>query len=608
MRKYKKAKIVFEDKAIDKKRKPIYATRKLSIGLVSCMLGVMLFVPTSKADEENPLPASEQIEKNTQPEQTQDLKAGLEETTNNKTPENNQEELLTADEIQEIKTRANSLENSYFFNGNMVEELKAELRKAKADPSVNYEEAKASLINEAIIKNTPAQKAPGETREEKEIDPTLTKPIINNVAIGETTVTGNGLVKPNRRKKAEGPCKIHVTVTNNEGHKVETKTFTIEKDKKPKKGEPEWSVTLDNKVQKGYKIIAQQELNGKFSNPSDPYTVKELIAAQYDGKLTMPQLEVWSEDMFVPEADAIEDIKNAFKKQNNTLENVEDKNFEGNLYAPKPGEKKEPLSVDWGNKKINVTFSDNSTLTVDFTGKVDLKKIEEKSNPAVVENLTIVDGEIKGKISGNGPFTRARVTIVKFGNEDSKNAYCKDGKCTVDKDATELATILVDETTGEFIYKVKDNDLLKIGQNIGLTVKEYRKKVNCSVIQPQIKIPNVKVRDPKKLTKEEKEEIIEKIREANKVNGVSKLPDGTGDNTGIPAVIQIDDQGNVKIISGNDVKVKGWDSNYNAIPETNDDESPIFQEGKGSSVAETTTKDIVVNKAPDAPTISTDVD
>lgn len=55
MRKYKKAKIVFEDKAIDKKRKPIYATRKLSIGLVSCMLGVMLFVPTSKADEENPL-------------------------------------------------------------------------------------------------------------------------------------------------------------------------------------------------------------------------------------------------------------------------------------------------------------------------------------------------------------------------------------------------------------------------------------------------------------------------------------------------------------------------------------------------------------------------
>lgn len=78
--------------------------------------------------------------------------------------ENKVEELLTADEIQAIRDRANSLENDYFFNDKMVEELKAELRKAKADPSVNYEETKARLIEEAIIKNTPTQKAPGEVR------------------------------------------------------------------------------------------------------------------------------------------------------------------------------------------------------------------------------------------------------------------------------------------------------------------------------------------------------------------------------------------------------------------------------------------------------------
>lgn len=74
------------------------------------------------------------------------------------------ENILSDEEIQDIRNRANSPENDYFFNGDMIEELKAELRKAKADPSVNYQEAKARLINEAIFKNAPAQKAPGEDR------------------------------------------------------------------------------------------------------------------------------------------------------------------------------------------------------------------------------------------------------------------------------------------------------------------------------------------------------------------------------------------------------------------------------------------------------------
>lgn len=743
MRKYVNATKLLEAKALNKEKKPIYATRKLSIGLVSCMLGLVLLAPRSMADEniaqpakvtaqsvenkqdqpqdpklepvpvpaqnpaqaetpanteptgevkdknqpagevenqtlapatgenqtqnpnpaqgekpaETPVPVSQQgqsapgtdsksetsktpsEEKSSQSSDQKTANTGKEEKSadpakkSEQTPHQNTEEnkktegkapadkkesekkkvsikpedVLTEEDIYAIRQKTFEQENSYFFNGEMEEKLRSKIVAAiKENPNADLNELKKTLIAEAIAKNTPTQEAPGETKEAKEIDPKLTKPTINNVPIGESTITGNGLAGSGRRNHAKGPCKINVTVNDAEGHEVETKIFTIEKGKNPKKGEPQWSVTLDKPVQKGYTIVAQQELDGKFSNPSETYTVKELLKESYEGKLQMPKLDVWSEDMFVPEADAIEDIINAFKEKNNNLDNVENKNFEGNLYVPKSGDKTKPLSVDWDNKKINVTFSDKSTLEVDFAGKVNLKEITQKSNPAEVENLTIVNNEIKGKISGNGPFKRARVTIVKFNNETSKKNYCESGKCTVDKNATELATILVNETTGEFTYKITDNNLLKLGEDIGITVKEYRKKTNCKTIRPQIKIPKVDVRDPNKLTPTEKAKIIEEIRKANTVAGVSKLPDGTGDNTGIPAIIQIDDQGNVKIIDGNDVKVKDWDSNGNAIPETNGDGLPIFKEGKGSSVAETKTKEIVTNLAPNPPTVGYD--
>ena len=44
---------------------------------------------------------------------------------------NDVEDILTYDEIQAIRDRANSLENDYFFNGNMVEVFNLYLRKAK---------------------------------------------------------------------------------------------------------------------------------------------------------------------------------------------------------------------------------------------------------------------------------------------------------------------------------------------------------------------------------------------------------------------------------------------------------------------------------------------
>lgn len=51
MKKYIKAKELLETKANKKEKKPIYATRKLSIGLVSCMLGLVMAAPVVQAED-----------------------------------------------------------------------------------------------------------------------------------------------------------------------------------------------------------------------------------------------------------------------------------------------------------------------------------------------------------------------------------------------------------------------------------------------------------------------------------------------------------------------------------------------------------------------------
>ena len=364
----------------------------------------------------------------------------------------------------------------------------------------------------------------------------ITAPKIDPVSIGATEVSGKGLIKSGQRKSKKAVCNIIVTVKDANDVVKETQTFTIQPTEKDPKGSV-WKVTLTNPVQEGYKVYAKQELKGTTTETSEEVSVvvKQLLSKSYEGKLTMPTLEVWSEDVFVLEDDAVEDIINAFKEANNALPPVSSKTFGENLYKPTgKDDKKKPIDVSGDGKKITVTFSDGSKIeNIDISQKVTVKQITENSKPAEVEKLTVVDGEIKGKISGKGPFNRARVTIVKFNNETSKKNYCESGKCTVDKNATELATIFVDKTTGEFTYKVTDNKLLTLGKDIGITVKEYKKKNNCKTIQPSLVIPKVDVRDPKKLTDTEKETIRKKIREANKTaNGTSKLPDGTGSNVG----------------------------------------------------------------------------
>lgn len=597
MRKYKKAKIVFEDKAIDKKRKPIYATRKLSIGLVSCMLGVMLFVPTSKADEENPLPTSEQIEKNVQPEQTQDLEAGLEETTNDKTPENNQEELLTADEIQEIRNRTYNLKNSYFFNGNMEEELKAELRKAKADPSVNYEEAKARLINEAIIKNTPTQKAPGEERavrnfnikDAEKLEAGMT--VINVRGLGMETgqiieVLVNGEVKGTftQPKRVKGSVKITISKALTEGDKVKAIL----------------------KGSDGVQITATEEATAKKPEPKK--------AEKYKDTLKMPTGEIWIEQYvsnIVNEEEKAEAL-DLLKKANTTEIANDIKSIDFKIEG-----------VGTKTASYTVTYKDNSQTEKILAPTLTIKQVTEYSAATNVEKLVVTDTKITGKLVpqkkvGEGKFepdpngkiaegTKVIAILNPSGNDGSAN-YCTTGKCSTDKNSSTIGEATVN-SDGTFEINVPNGFDYK--QEVGLTVKEPHKFKACNSTTVEYVIPKVLVRDPKKLTDEEKKTIEDEIRKANTIvkgdgSKISKLPDWTVNN--IPAYIDIDKDGNVKII--NPAEVDGdWIDDYTKfVPKRNPDGSLKMSTGNEGSGTPVKKEELLENKAPDAPTISTNVD
>ena len=425
---------------------------------------------------------------------------------------------------------------------------------------------------------------------------TVPTPTINPVSIGAKKVTGGGLVGTGQRKSVGKVCKIHVTVKDDTGSEIEKKEFSIE----PNKRGSTWSVTLDNALQKGWKVYAKQEFNDAFSEEAT-VTVKQLLADQYNGKLTMPTLTVWSEDLSVIESDAVEDIVNAFKDENNKLAEVDGKNFEGNLYKPKnASDQTKAITVAGDGKSITVTFSDSSTLTLNVSDKVTVKQISAVSNAPEIDKLTVVDGKISGKISGNGPFTRARVKIVRFGIDGPGN-FCTNG-CTVDKNSKVLGEATLDEKTGKFSFDLPD-DTLVYGKDIGVIVKEYQKKNNCNTAKPDYVIPNIEVRDPRGLTDTEKDKIREEIRKANTTtSGVSKLPDWTINN--IPAYIEFDKNGNVTIIDPSKVEGK-WESG-NFVPDRNADGSLKLK--TGTQVTTIPAKDLVKNVKPIAPTVERTAD
>lgn len=412
-------------------------------------------------------------------------------------------------------------------------------------------------------------------------NPKITEP----VAAGSKEVKGGGLIGPGQRNKKSITTTIYVTVKNGETV-IEEASTVIEPTNKTK----EWTVKLKNALVAGQTVYVKQQCNNDMSDEVSAAVV-ETLASKHKDDLKMPSgdfyLEQFSSNIVSADekAEALEILKKANPSFADKIASIE--------FSIKGIEE---------NKKAYyiVNYTDNSKSEEVEAPNLKIVKVTEHSRKYTLEPYNVVSTVIKGKLEGEGPFNDIKVQFSSKLSKAAKANFCKGGTCTIDKDSDDFQTIDVNPQTGEFSINVDENTL-ELDKVIGIKVKEPHKFATCNSSVTEIAIPKVDVKDPKNLKPEEKKAIADAIRKANTTpSGKSKLPDGTADKKGIPAVIQVDDSGNVKIFSGNDV-AGDWDSNYNFVPEKNEDGSYKINEGTESKITFNKPEELVKNLPPDTP-------
>lgn len=420
------------------------------------------------------------------------------------------------------------------------------------------------------------------------------EPTVNPVFYDATTISGGNLAKA--RIKVDGKNKtviatVHVTLKG-EGGTVKADDLTVT----PTSG-TKWSVKLPEgkKVEKGDTVTVYQQI-GEDKSPEVTKNAQPSKASTVT--LTMPKGEIWIEQYVAnivnadEKAEAIDLLKKANPDIANDIKSVEFKIT---------GETTKSASYI-------VTYNDNSKTEEIQAPKLTVNKVKETSRSPEIDSITIVDNVVKGKLEGPGPFDGIKVQLVLNVNKAKAGQYCNENKCTVDKDSSKPVDVTL-QNDGTFSHTLTAFESLTLDQIVGVSVKEPHKFVSCSTTTVKPVTPEkTEVKDPRKLTAKDKGKIIEAIKTAYTLDGVSKLPNGTGDWKGVPAVIQIDDSGNVKIFSGNDVK-GDWDWNNGGIfvPEKNEDGSVKLNDGAEPKIT-IPAKDLLKNIKPEPPTVVVDTD
>lgn len=410
-------------------------------------------------------------------------------------------------------------------------------------------------------------------------------PTIDKVFYDTTTISGAGV----HRDRVSGKTirgTIHLTLKNGDTLKHETSVS-------PNSGKT-WSVSLPKnvKVEPGDVVRVYQEFDGQNS-PEVTANAEPSMAYNHKNDLKMPSgnfyLEQFSSNIVSDDekAEALQMLKDSNPSLSDEIESIE--------FSIKGIEE---------NKRAYyiVKYTDNSKTKEIEAPNLKIIKVTEHSRGYTVEPYNVVSTVIKGKLDGEGPFENIKVQFSATLSESNKANFQEGGTCTIDKNSTNFQTIDVNTQTGEFSIDVGENTL-KIGATLGIVIKEPHKFVTCNSSVTKIAVPKVDVKDPKKITKEEKEKIAQAIRTANTTaGGISKLPDGNEYTGGIPAVIQIDDNGNVKIFSGSDVAgTWDWDNGGIFVPEKNKDGSYKLKDEAKLSTSFNKPEELLKNLPPDTP-------
>ena len=410
---------------------------------------------------------------------------------------------------------------------------------------------------------------------------TVTTPEIEKAFIGTKEVSGKGLAKA-RINNTLVCATVYVTVTGSDEQKKADGSVT------PKRGTT-WKVSLGVELAEGDTITVYQELNGAKSESATTKAMQSKAIENQD-KLKMPTGEIWIED---PSSNLVNDDEQ--KEARSMFDNV-------NTAIATDIKSVKFTIVGTDHAYYEVTYKDGST-----SGKVEakdltIKPVTETSAAPTIEKVQVADNKITVTLN-EVPAKGTKFYFAKTIDAREYNNFCPDGDCKFTKTTFQEMTQAVSIDGKTVTFKVKDTDL-ELGKEFGIVVKEPHKFRSCAKSEPVVTVPDkVAVRDPHKLTDDDKNAIDQAIRDANTVNGKSKMPNGTGfiDD---PAFIEFDKDGNVTIISPNDVEVN-WDSSGNPVYQKNPDGT--YKVNAGATVYKIPAKDLVKNVKPKPPKIDVNI-
>ena len=411
----------------------------------------------------------------------------------------------------------------------------------------------------------------------------IEEPTINKVFYDATSISGGKLHRGTiGGKQARGT--IHVTLKDSSGNEKAKVSVT------PKSGTT-WKVDLPAGVTiaEGDTVTAYQEFDGSNSE-SVTANAEPSLAYNHKNDLQMPTGEIWIEH---PDANLVNKDEQAEAIQ---MFNDANTAIAGDIKSVK-------FSIDGTDHAYyEVTYTDGSTSGKVEAPNLKIKTVTETSAAPTIEKVQVTDGQIivtleKDVVAGT------KFYFIKEFTDGEDKGFCEGGNCKVDKSTSQEMSqeVSVDGKKVTFPIKDKVNDL-KLGREFGIVVKEPHKFRSCAKSEPVITTPaKVAVRDPHKLTEDDKKAIDKAIRDANTVNGVSKLPDWTANN--VPAIIDFDKDGNVKIIDPADVDAD-WEDNYTKfVPKRNADGSVKLNDGAQPKIT-IPAKDLLKNIKPIAPTVA----
>ena len=417
------------------------------------------------------------------------------------------------------------------------------------------------------------------------------KPNVNNVAAGDKTISGTLTMGANQRNRRKIDFTIYVTVNRKAGG-TEEKTLNIPYTVK-KQG---WSINLDSELEEGDKVTVKQEYEGDISEEVI-LEVQKKLNKQHEDDLKMPSGEIWIEQTSSnqvnddEQAEAVQMLKDA-----NTA-------IYGDIKSVK-------FTIDGTDHAYyEVTYTDESTSGKIEAKNLKIKQVTETSAAPTIGKVQVTDEQIIVTLDKEVAQGTKFYFVKNFTDGEDKN-FCENGSCKVDKSTSQEMSqeVTIDGTTVTF--QINNDDLI-LEKEFGIVVKEPHKFRSCAKSEPVPTTPaKVEVRDPHKLTDADKQAIEKAIRDANTVNGESKLPNSL-EGMDCPAFIDFDKDGNARIIGPNYVKGE-WDwVNYpdgKFIPEQNEDGTYKVIDEYKDKVISIPAKDLVKNIAPKSPGIAVDTD